>query len=463
MTIYHVYYFSTLLGALALPAYYLKKDRNPASCGVLFTTLYCYYSFLGPLVFLVPRLVDRHVTVHLYAFHLLGGQGNLRLVAYSHTLYLLFYASWAAAYFFSRRKSDRSRGLCLEKPPKDAADLAIISVAATLLASIWFASQEMGLRSLLTLSSGYTRSFRHASLATMSTRYLLAFTLACASSVCLQLVSMKRPQLRTLWWSSAAVVMWLGIATGDRSQLLFFVIAVWVCHVYFGSWGKKLDRVILRSTVVGVSVVVFLFSFVGRMRNYSVDQYGDVLFTDHGWQPKHLIVDACLSSESVIPYASLPVIVSSIDDLWYGRSFLNLATGFLPRQIAPWRPSTTFFYEHYMGLTRVDTEFMGYASHIAAEWYLNFGLLGMLIGGTLTGAAFGWLENVASRRRSIFWQAILVLTVAYIPNFLRSGMEGLRMMAFFVGAIPFLCFVIPARKEWSTRSVWWRKSVPARW
>jgi len=126
--------------------------------------------------------------------------------------------------------------------------------------------------------------------------------------------------------------------------------------------------------------------------------------------------------------------------LTYGSSLWSLLLSAIPRALWPSRP--TDIYLHYASSVRaIDSQ--GFTLHHATGWYLNFGVLGVVLGGAL----FGWIWAACFKRLNIgrrhgsaplaMAECIAFFTITGgIPLLIRAGPEGYKSL--------FLnCIVVP--------------------
>jgi hypothetical protein len=140
-----------------------------------------------------------------------------------------------------------------------------------------------------------------------------------------------------------------------------------------------------------------------------------------------------------------------------GTSILALAASLIPRGLWPDRPDDIYAY-YASAVNAVAGQ--GYTIHHATGWYLNFGLAGVALGGIVLGAV--WVAIYRSHRRldripmPLYILRVLMpaMFVAYLPNLVRSGIEGYKGIVFEAFAIPFLVLTAAAIR--------WPSSRPAR-
>ena len=109
---------------------------------------------------------------------------------------------------------------------------------------------------------------------------------------------------------------------------------------------------------------------------------------------------------------------------------LSLALSAVPSVFWAGRPDT--IYAHYAASLGLEAG-QGYTIHHATGWYLNFGPLGVLLGGGVLGSLWGWLyrKTQSVGTPSASWRAAsAVLAFAFftggLPQLIREGLEGYK-------------------------------------
>jgi hypothetical protein len=137
------------------------------------------------------------------------------------------------------------------------------------------------------------------------------------------------------------------------------------------------------------------------------------------------------SNEAFAAHMSLYGILSYEAPLTYGSSIQNFLASLVPRSWWPERPPD--IYSHYATTVRA-TEGQGYCIHHAAGWYLNFGILGIVLGACLLGGLWASMYNnvirAAKGRDASAWRIFSVVGfftfTANIPGLIRNGPEGYK-------------------------------------
>jgi hypothetical protein len=139
------------------------------------------------------------------------------------------------------------------------------------------------------------------------------------------------------------------------------------------------------------------------------------------------------SNEAFAAHFSLYGSIAKDVSFTYGTSFVYLLFSAVPRAVWPDRPDD--IYEHYAAGVQLLNE-QGYSIHHATGWYLNFGVVGVIVGGLVLGWIWSKLFNrffqvekpqsFVSRVFSIvgFW-----CFTATLPALIRAGPEGYKTVA----------------------------------
>lgn len=126
-------------------------------------------------------------------------------------------------------------------------------------------------------------------------------------------------------------------------------------------------------------------------------------------------------------------------------SFKYLAGSAVPSFIRGTRPVSA--YDHYATSAGFDPR-TGYTIHHATAWYLNFGWVGLALGGFCMGAIWGGLNKLRASPRTAgrgAWASFLpYLFVAFLPTLLRTGPEGFRALLIEGFGIPLAVLLAAA-------------------
>ncbi|MBL0104440.1 MAG: hypothetical protein IPP51_12215 [Bacteroidetes bacterium] len=128
----------------------------------------------------------------------------------------------------------------------------------------------------------------------------------------------------------------------------------------------------------------------------------------------------------------------------YGSSFATLAYSLVPRLILPNRPPD--IYQHYITIAQ-NPGVQGFTINHITGWYLNFGVIGVILGGIALGALFAFIwnifpKNMSEKRTLVRFMMILAIPgfIASIPMIIRTGPEGYKSVILEGMVIPAVLF-----------------------
>ena len=162
------------------------------------------------------------------------------------------------------------------------------------------------------------------------------------------------------------------------------------------------------------------------------------------------LLSALTSNEMFAAYLSMyGTLHFSIPIIW-GYSIFSLAASIIPRDIWPERPLDIYFH-YFDHINAVPGQ--GYVIHHATGWYLNFSVIGIIIGAILL--VFIWLKcynrfsNLTIRKShiaNIFTILSPWLFVSGIPALIRSGPEAYKALIIEHLLIPTFIITIATGK-----------------
>ncbi|MDT8412029.1 MAG: hypothetical protein RQ875_06185 [Vicingaceae bacterium] len=147
---------------------------------------------------------------------------------------------------------------------------------------------------------------------------------------------------------------------------------------------------------------------------------------------KNTIFRFLFSNEMFVPHFSMYGIISHDVPFTYGTSLVSLGASVVPRALWPNRPPG--IYEYYAESVNA-TEGTGYTIHHAAAWYLNFGVIGIIIGAIIVGLLWFYLYKKSNQIQiikntfiKIFFIIGFSAFVAQLPILIRNGPEGYKAL-----------------------------------
>jgi hypothetical protein len=248
-------------------------------------------------------------------------------------------------------------------------------------------------------------------------------------------------------WSYAAGLLLLCIfltAIGDR-HTLFQALVLSVIHL-FASQGRSAWRNV---AILGSACVLALLAG-GSLRGLAWTEDGlaqapkdDEVFTLPAIEhvPRHTsgvlqkLGEKAFSNEFFCAHFSMYGVLSLHIPPAPGISFRYLASSFRP---ASERSRTA--YDHYATEAHL-VEGQGYTIHHATAWYLNFGTLGVLLGGLFLGGLWTMMFRIRAMVPSTligFAHLLPWCFVAFLPSLIRNGPEAFKALLVEGLALPVL-------------------------
>lgn len=211
-------------------------------------------------------------------------------------------------------------------------------------------------------------------------------------------------------------------AMGNKNELLQALIA----GVVFYLANARQPRYGL---MAGLGVIMLgAIAYIDTLRGRSLEDVVSTLSLEELWASLIGVVE---TNEQFAAHLSMYGAVAYDIPLTYGSSIVSFIASAVPRALWPSRPAE--IYEHYATAVNAVTD-QGFTIHHATGWYLNFGIVGVVFGGSLFGWIWGKAFNRsrdprchASAARVCESSAFFALTGA-IPMLLRTGPEGYKMM-----------------------------------
>jgi hypothetical protein len=254
-------------------------------------------------------------------------------------------------------------------------------------------------------------------------------------------------------WSYAVALLLLCTfltAIGDR-HTLFQALVLSVIHL-FASQGRKAWRNV---AILGSACVLALLAG-GSLRGLAWTEEGlaqapkdDEVFTLPAIQhvPRHTSGFVQKAGEKVFSneffcahFSMYGVFMRNVPPAT-GISLRYLASSFLPA-----RERSPTAYDHYAAEARL-VQGQGYTIHHATAWYLNFGTIGVLLGGLFLGGLWTLMFRVRSMvppGGKGFAQLLPWCFVAFLPSLIRNGPEAFKALLVEGLALPVLLVAFSA-------------------
>jgi hypothetical protein len=230
---------------------------------------------------------------------------------------------------------------------------------------------------------------------------------------------------------------------GNRNELLVAALggSLW----YYSLGGRFKFVPVLAVAVIGFVILRLIENMRGLGLSVVTGSFGEVLTSADFWNP----FDLAGSSESLAAQMAMYGILARGLDLTYGSSVLYLVNSIVPRAFLSERVSDSYtVYADAMGAP--DTQ--GFTIHYAAGWYLNFGLIGIVVGAVVLGLIWGAPLRLLARRRAMSVPGRLGILCAFcfcsafIPALMRNGPEGLKSLFIEALVLPYSLTWFAARE-----------------
>jgi oligosaccharide repeat unit polymerase len=229
---------------------------------------------------------------------------------------------------------------------------------------------------------------------------------------------------------------------GNRSELLIAIITGFLFYVKNNakiSWKKII--------LSGFSSLCILGS-IASMRGTSLMDMGSVLETSvivNGF------MNAITSNEMIAAHMSMYGVLSYNIPFTYGYSFVSLIASIVPSLF--WHNRPPDIYWHYFNnIPAVPGQ--GYVIHHATGWYLNFGIIGVVIGAILIGIFWSKCynsTNYISRFKGYYSNIFRILSsclfVGALLPLLRGGLEGYKALIIEHFLIPIIIIGLVCAKN----------------
>lgn len=256
-------------------------------------------------------------------------------------------------------------------------------------------------------------------------------------------VGPRKPTL-PFWYAVVAVALTLMCFLKGQKNELFHALLTGTLVYLHNAERPKIWRLFLCGFLVfGV------IAYIDSTRGYAIHE----LSNEISWEGfMHSYERILASNEAYAAHISMNAVQATEVELTYGSSLWSLAASFVPRIFWPGRPDD--IYAHYA--REVDVvEGQGYVIHHATGWYLNFGVIGVLMGGALLGVVWGKLYNrfIQKSRRPMSLTGRLFSAIAFLgftggmQFLIRGGPESYKSMVLNCLLAPLLILLISATAQ----------------
>lgn len=243
----------------------------------------------------------------------------------------------------------------------------------------------------------------------------------------------------------AGSLFWFALMLGNKNELLFAGI--------FGAllYEANAEKQRLLGLMVASFVGLVLMRLIDTVRGLPLSAVADAIVDVEPSQWFDLVQFLLSTNEAYAAHFSLYGVLALKVPLTYGQSFVSGIASIVPRVLWPDRPPDIYYYyAEQVGAV----EGQGYTIHHATGWYLNFGILGIIVGGVMWGGTWAMCFVVRRKwaaRESRFLRVCGFIApamfVASIPMLMRVGVEGYKGFIVEGLLLPTMLLVL-ASNQW---------------
>ncbi len=217
-----------------------------------------------------------------------------------------------------------------------------------------------------------------------------------------------------------------GMAMGNKAELFFASIAgivIYTANTRRLRWA--------RLALLGAALIAVL-GIIDYARSLAVADLAEGLSSG---RVAASVTDIARSNEAYAAHFSMYGVLHYKVPLTWGTSVASLAASAVPRLLWADRPGTVYeHYARYLGMA----EGQGYTLHHATGWYLNFGVVGVVLGGLVLGGLWGLLfrgsrpaDPGRAGARAVGCAIAFAFFTGGIPSLVRVGLEGYKSVVIF--------------------------------
>lgn len=261
------------------------------------------------------------------------------------------------------------------------------------------------------------------------------------------------------WIAVASGIVGFGISIGKtRSLFLLLVIVIFLVSAVLGNRHILLSGMFLYIILFQdnkeynfkklVSIASFItISLTLVMSIYVVREVNEGDFSNVNIDKvKESVINMSSSSEFIYAHMSMYGVLSHDVEPSFGQSLIFLTSATLPRFISNSREPD--IYTYYINRVN-ENPYKGFSIANPTGWYLNFGVLGLVLGGAILGFLLCLLHRLAyynSSLNALFFLFVFSFFVSDTVGFMRSGgPEPLRAVLLIKSVIPALILFFGVR------------------
>lgn len=244
----------------------------------------------------------------------------------------------------------------------------------------------------------------------------------------------KKCKIRTLLLFTS--FFGINFVLGNRNVLICgLIIGVILYSELYGC--RKLLKI--KTIVIGACLLTAI-QFISFVRGLSVNA---LLQGGYQYGFFEVLTSTTHSSEQYAAQISMYGVLKYDVPITFGRGVLYFFSTFIPSIVGLERPER--LYQYYLQQTVHQKLDIGVTIHHATGWYLDFGVVGIVIGGLLWGYV---LLSLYNRKRSfVFLYGAIVFSVISIQMIRDAGIESYKGGFLLATVIPMLIIYFCTKKR----------------
>lgn len=199
---------------------------------------------------------------------------------------------------------------------------------------------------------------------------------------------------------------------------------------------------VLKIKYVIIAIVAFsLIQFISFVRGYSIN---DVLARQQSFSVGEILLSATQSSEQYAAQMSMYGVEKFEVPITYGNGVSYFISTFIPQFVGLERPER--LYHYYIQHTVHNSLDMGVTIHHATAWYLDFGVIGIILGALLWAYVLVYLYR--RRSRFLYLYGAIIFSAVSIQMIRDSGIESYKGGLILNTIIPMLVIYFCTKKNY---------------
>lgn len=223
---------------------------------------------------------------------------------------------------------------------------------------------------------------------------------------------------------------------GNRNILLCDLVIVAVLYTQLNGLKSALKP----RNIVLVAVFFFMIQIISFVRGMSVNE---IVKGTQSIGIEEVFVSASQSSEQYAAQISMYGVLKYDVPITYGKGVLYFVSTFIPQFVGIERPER--LYQYYIQNTVHGKLDMGVTMHHATAWYLDFGVVGIILGALLWGYVLMYLYR--RKRKFLYLYGAIIFSAVSIQMIRDGGIESYKGGLILNTIIPMLIIYLCTRKQ----------------